>query len=444
MTAARDVLTTQVAACLKRHVSSGSRLTVGYSGGLDSSVLLYLLAGLRQAADFSLAAVHIHHGLSPQADAWAKHCAQVCSELDVPLAVHPVEVRPAGEGVEAAARAERYRVFAHLDTDFLVLAHHRDDQAETVMLQLLRGGGLKGLAAMPQARPLAGIVLLRPLLATSRAEISVWAVQNGVRWIEDESNTDVRLARNALRHEVLPKLSESFPDAPKALAQAAGQFAEAASLLDALADLDGREAMAADGLTLNVLSALPEPRARNLLRRFLAQSGVEIHHETLCEALRQLLTARQDAQVRVDFGEFTLRRHRQRAVLDHLSQTTAKGRMQVRYWQGESSLDLGSTGKLFFQATTGAGVRLGPGEITIRQRSGGERMRPGAGRPRRTLKNLLREAGVPAWQRELLPLIYVDEKLAWAALLGPDSDFLAKPDEPGWLISWQAALGKAG
>lgn len=443
MTEIRDVLTTQVTACLKRHIQPGSRLTVGYSGGLDSSVLLHLLVGLRESADFSLAAVHIHHGLSPQADVWAQHCAQVCGELAVPLEIHRVEVRPAGAGIEAAARAARYRVFARLDTDFLVLAHHRDDQAETVLLQLLRGASLKGLAAMPEVRPLAGVALLRPLLAANRSDMLAWATARRVSWIEDESNTDVRLARNALRHDVLPRLIDRFPDAPKALAQAAGQFAEAALLLDALADLDGRDAISGDGLALPVLHALPEPRARNLLRRFLEQSGVEIHQESLREALRQLLTARQDAQVRVDFAAFSLRRHRQWAVLDRVQVAADRSGAEIRLWRGEDCLDLGAAGCLSFQSVTGEGVSLIPGNVSIRLRSGGERLRPGAGRPRRTLKNLLREAGIPAWQRESLPLVYVDEALVWAAQIGADSDFLAKPGEPGWLISWQARTNKA-
>jgi tRNA(Ile)-lysidine synthase len=447
MTATKEVLTSQVAACLKRHIQPGSRLTIGYSGGLDSSVLLRLLANLRKSAGFKLAAVHIHHGLSPQADAWAQHCAQVCRDLDVPLEIHRVEVRHAGEGLEAAARVARYRVFRQLDTDFLVLAHHRDDQAETVLLQLLRGASLKGLAAMPEVRPLTErLLLLRPFLATRRAEIMSWATECGIEpdigWIEDESNTDVRLARNALRQEVIPKLTDRFPDAPRALAQAAGQFAEAALLLDALADVDGRDAISADGLALSALNALPEPRARNLLRRFLDQADVEIHQESLREALRQLLTARQDAQVRIDFGTFSLRRYRHWAVLERVQ--SAPESKSVLSWQGETCLDLGDVGSLLFQAATGEGVSLAPGKVSIRLRSGGERLRQGVGRPRRTLKNLLREAGVPAWQRAGLPLVYVDESLVWAAGIGADSDFLAKPSEPGWLISWQAGPNRAG
>ena len=436
-----DWLAARVSVCLKRHVQPGSRLTLGYSGGLDSSVLLHLLADLRKLVGFALSAVHVHHGLSPHADSWAQHCTKTCLDLDVPLVVRHVDVRLDRNGLEAAARAARYRVYAGLETDFVVLAHHRDDQAETVLLQLLRGSGIKGLAAMPESRNLVeGIALLRPLLAVSREELAVWAGQSGIGWIEDESNADVRLARNALRHEVMPNLCAHFPAAPKVLAQAAAMFAETTSLLDVLADLDSQVAISANGLAVAVLRALPEARARNVLRRFLVQSGVEIHQESLREALRQLLTAKPDAQVRVDFGSVSLRLYRQRVVLDFGRQTATGSVVRSMRWNGEPCLDLDGAGRLHFQAATGQGVKLVMGHVTIRQRQGGESLRPGPGRPRRTLKNLLREAGVPAWLRQSLPLVFVDESLVWVAGVGADSDFLAQPGEPGWLISWQAPM----
>lgn len=434
----------RLAETLGRHIQPASRLCVGFSGGLDSSVLLQLLAEARQQLGFSLSAVHVHHGLSNQADAWALHCMRVCQVLDVPLAVHRVEVQPDGEGLEAAARSARYRVFRQLDADFLVLAHHRDDQAETVLLQLLRGASLKGLAAMPEARVLTGkLVLLRPLLAMTHAEIVVGAATIGLDWINDASNTDERLARNALRHGVLPALIQRFPDAPSILAQAALQFSEAAMLLDELAELDGRDAISDAGLSLPALQALPEPRARNLLRRFLARAGAGMHPESVREALRQLCSARPDAQVRLVFDNHVLRRYRQMAMLEAVPPANEQDDSGSLIWRGESFLDLGVAGRLMFQSALGEGVRLVPGRVSIRRRQGGERLKPGAARPRRTLKNLLREAGIPAWQRAALPLLYLDDNLVWAAAIGADSDWLAKPEEAGWLISWQAQPKKA-
>ena len=435
-------LTQHIAASLKRHVQPGNHLTVGYSGGLDSSLLLHLLAEMRESAGFRLAAVHIHHGLSPHADAWALHCAETCRQLAVPLATHRVEVRPAGEGLEAAARSARYRIYARLDTDVLLLAHHQDDQAETLLLQLLRGAGLKGLAAMPEARRMdEKLLLLRPLLATRRSEIEACAAQRGLAWINDASNDDQSLARNALRHGVLPGLIERFPAARTTLASAARQFAEAAALLDMLADLDARAALTGGSLDVVALQTLPEVRARNLLRRFLEQSGAEIQQGQLHEALRQLLDARRDAQVRIvfgaDSGQLVLRRYRQTALLVREASTRERVSSGSVTWQGEASMNLGDAGVLYFQAAVGKGLPLTPGKVSIRRRQGGERLRTGPGRPRRTLKNLLREARIPAWRRENLPLVYVGDDLVWAAGIGADSDYLVKADASGWLISWQ-------
>lgn len=427
----------RLAACLARYIQPGNRLCVGYSGGLDSSVLLHQLANLRQQFDFQLSAAHVHHGLSPDADAWAQHCTQVCRELAIPLTLHRVEVRRAGEGLEAAARDARYRVFAQLETDFLLLAQHQDDQAETVLLQLLRGAGMKGLAAMPEARTLFDrMILLRPWLAASRAEIAACALELGLNWIEDTSNDDQRLARNALRHGVLPALIARFPGASKAMAQAAVQFAEAAVLLDALADQDGRAAIVGSALDIPALRALPEPRARNVLRHFLELSGAPVQHDGLREALRQLCTARQDAQVRLLFGRYLLRRYRDRALIESLPDG-ASATPGDRLWHGESCLDLGASGFLLFHSVVGAGVNLSCDTVSIRLRQGGERMRSGVRRPRRTLKNLLREAGIPAWQRNVLPLVYCAENLVWTAGIGADSDHLVSSGQPGWLISWQ-------
>lgn len=426
----------RVLAQLQADLAPGSRLSVGFSGGLDSTVLLHLLAELRPAAGHALSAVHVHHGLSCHADAWADHCRTVCAGLAVPIEIRRVRVQAAGEGPEAAARAARYAAFAVLDTDVLALAHHRDDQAETVLAQLLRGGGARGLAAMPACRPLPGgrVRLWRPLLGTPRADLLAWAQARGLTWVEDDSNRETHLARNALRHDILPRLESRFPGAGATLARAAGRFAEIAALLDDLADLDGQGAVDATGLLLERLAALPEARARNLLRRYLERSGAELHPEALREALRQLLAARADARVRVAFGPVLLLRHGGRAVAVPAARTADTPAREF-LWRGEPRLDLGEGETLVFQAVMGEGVRLEPGRATVRFRRGGEKLRPAPKRPRRLLKDLLREAAIPTWQRAGLPLLYVGERLVWVAGIGADADFRAGPGEPGWLIS---------
>ncbi len=425
-----------VLASLNPYLAPGSRLALGYSGGLDSSVLLHILTRLRPQLGFSLVAVHVHHGLSPRADAWADHCQRVCNALDVRLERVHVTVTPQGQGLEAAARQARYRVFSQLDVDFVALAHHRDDQAETVLLQLLRGADLKGLAAMPMVRALdhCQAKLLRPLLDFSRAELAAYTAEAGLSWVEDDSNNDTRLTRNALRHEVLPALDQHLPGSGLALARAAAQFAEQAELVDALARLDGAGAIEGDSLDVARLAALPEARARNLLRYVLEQMGGAPRRDALREVLRQLLYSRPDAQVRLDFGPVSLRRFHGRVWCQPRQGEVLSASVT---WRGEADLDLAGAGRLHFQQTRGQGLKLDGAPVTIRRRQGGEHLRLDVRRPARTLKNLLREAGVPPWQRQALPLLYLGERLVWAAGVGMDVACRAGPEQPGWLISWR-------
>lgn len=409
---------------------------MGYSGGLDSTVLLHALAALRQLHPFSLSAVHVHHGLSPQADAWTAHCQSVCDALAIPLAVARVDVLPGGQGLEAAAREARYRAFAQVDADALALAHHRDDQAETVLLQMVRGASARGMAAMPEIRPLTGnIRLLRPFLGLTRGQLERYAVEHGLAWVEDESNLDPSLARNHLRHTLLPSLEMAVPGLTSALAKAAAQFAESADLLDALAELDGASGLDHGGLEVSRLQALPEPRARNLLRRFLEQAGVQVRRQPLVEATRQLRDAAPNAQVRIDFGDVGVVRFHHRVRVVPRGVFAPVPPLEVP-WLGEGAVGLGASGHLDFQRGVGEGVLLAGRRITIRHRQGGDKLRLQPGHVRRPLKDLLREAGIPHWQRPWLPVVEVDGQIAWVAGLGVAADFRAGPAMPGWTISW--------
>lgn len=302
------------AACIGRQVAPGQHLVVGLSGGIDSVSLLHLLIGFRRAAGYRLSALHVHHGLSGNADHWADACRQLCAAWEIPLTVIQVEVeRYSVDGLEAAARRARHDAYARSEGDWVVLAHHRGDQAETMLFNLLRGTGLAGAAAMASRQHR----LLRPLLAVSRADIESYARAHDLSWIEDESNQDTGFSRNYLRHDILASLRQRFPAAEKNLAAAAGRFAEAASLLDELAQHD----LAADGcefpIPVSALSRLSEPRARNVLRYLLAKQGVRIPSEQrLVELLRQLLEAAPDRHPRVCFGDWDIVRRRGRIELE--------------------------------------------------------------------------------------------------------------------------------
>lgn len=295
------------------HAAPASALTVGLSGGVDSVTLLHLLHRLAPAAGWRLSALHVHHGLSRNADAWAGFCATLCHRLAIPLAVKRVTVeRGSPDGLEAAARRTRHRTYADAAGDFIVLGHHRGDQAETLLFNLLRGTGLAGASAMAACQGR----LLRPLLAVSRADLLAYAQGHGLEWIDDESNSDTAFSRNYLRHEVLSPLGRRFPAAEANLAAAAGRFGEALALLDDLArgDLAG----AADfPVAVDLLAGLGEPRARNVLRYLLARRGVRIPGEArLVEALRQLLTAAPDRHPRVTLGEWDVVRRRGKIELE--------------------------------------------------------------------------------------------------------------------------------
>ena len=285
---------------LQQYIASESRILVGFSGGLDSVVLL----NIARQYPVEIVAVHVHHGLSPNADQWAAFCQSTCESWNIPIQLFHVAVPQAtGEGLEAAARRLRHAAFQQVTADWILLAHHQGDRAETVLFNLLRGAGVRGAGTMRarQGR------ILRPLLSVSREDIHRYALAKGLRWIEDESNADIRHSRNFLRHVALPEIESRFPAAVARLASAGRRFEEASNLLDELARLD----LAPDGMDFPVavkkLAGLPEPRARNVLRYLLSHHGVGIpSEERLSEALRQCLEARPDRHPSIAFGKFRI------------------------------------------------------------------------------------------------------------------------------------------
>lgn len=297
-------------ACLRRHVQTGARIVVGFSGGMDSVALLHGLAGLQKDG---LSALHIHHGISPNADRWAIFCENYARQLGVPFTcTHVVVDRDSADGLEAAARRARHAALAQTGADWIILAHHRDDQAETLLFNLLRGAGMAGAAAM---RERSGR-LLRPFLSVGRDDIERYAVAHRLDWIEDESNADTRHSRNFLRHRVLAPLIQRFPAAAKNFAGAAARFAEAQDLLDDLARAD-LGSVADFPIPVAALQSLDEPRARNVLRYLLNERGVQIPSEArLREGLRQMLSAAADRHPALQLGRHRLTRRRGLIYID--------------------------------------------------------------------------------------------------------------------------------
>jgi len=428
-------LTARVSDCLGQFVRSGDRLVAALSGGVDSVLLLHVLRKLSGRHGFHLSALHVNHGISQYSDSWQAFCKRLCETLSIPLDVKRVDVnRDGGEGLEGAARRARYGIFAEVTAEWLVLAHHRDDQAETLLFNLLRGAGVGGAAAMPVVRGFAnrpGLGILRPFLESSRCEIEDYARKEGLVWIEDESNADTRHARNFLRHRVFPLMRERFPGCHAVLARAAANFAESEGLLEELARSDAALVMREGRIITSQLAKLDNARARNLLRHVLRCEGIDQPDSVrLHEIVRQVCFAAPDRRLSFDLGDRVLYRYRGEVwLIPH-----AEAGADIE-WQGEDRLKWGAA-VLRFKALMGVGIsreKLDSGCVRLVLRRGGERFQPDSRRPRRELKKLLQEHAVPPWERSRMPLLWCGSDLVWVPGIGIDCAWQCAPGEPGVL-----------
>ncbi len=444
-------LSLQLNAFLDRNLQTGDlkpTLLLALSGGLDSIVLLHLLVEARVAIPFTLHAMHVHHGLSANADTWAEFCATQCQQLDVPLQIVHVNVaknpeyKNSEQGIEAEARQLRYNaLFTYTPNgqvpSFVVTAHHQDDQAETLMLQLFRGGGVKGLssmAAVDKARR-----LLRPLLDVSRQSLQAYAESRHLKWCDDESNDNTQYDRNFVRHEVMPVLESRFESVKSVLARTASHMAEASELLEILAAQDAEKMLSDNSLSLQMLGQLSIARAKNVLRWWFARNRLAMPAaEHLNEIVDQLFSARKDADINIKLQHLYLRKYQDRAYLCE-DKTTEPFDM---VWNGEPELIMPSGGKLIFKQVIGAGLSLKQGvtKLRITNREGGERFKPDASRPTRTLKYLLQEVNMPPWQRMYMPLVYWEDKLAYVPGIGVACELQAQTNELGLEVCWQDSV----
>ena len=385
----------------------GKRVAAGLSGGADSVVLLHLLRALAPEFGFRLSAFHVNHGLSPNAAKWQRFCSALCAHLGIPFKAARVKISKQGKGLEAAAREARREALGKLHVEAIALGHQLDDQAETVLHNLLRGAGLEGASGMAAVGKLGSKLLLRPLLGISRGTLRAYAMAHRLNWIEDESNADEALTRNFIRRRVGPLLATKFPRWRENLARAAGHFADA-------------------GLD-----------ARKLLRAYLASRGLRAPSEAkLVEMLKQLGSGSFRMNLRHD-GK-TLRSYRGKAFLLPEGAPAAFERLP---WNGESRLALPALGGVLrFRRVRGQGIDgslLNKKAFHVGLRSGGERLKPDARRPRRTLKNLFQEAGVPPWERERLPLLFCGDDLVWVPGLGTDAGYAVAQGAAGIIPEWR-------
>ncbi|MFS2158635.1 tRNA lysidine(34) synthetase TilS [Pseudomonas sp. Pseusp122] len=416
---------------------SASTLYIAFSGGLDSTVLLHLL---KTQCEIPIKAVHIHHGLQAAADAWPGHCQTVCDALGVPLQIIRVQVQP-GASVERAAREARYGAFRSLlaSGEVLLTAQHRDDQAETLLFRLLRGAGVRGLAAMPIHRPLGLGSLVRPLLDISRAELLAYAGRYQLSWIDDPSNADPHYARNYLRHQVMPAITGRWPQASASMARAAAHLSEAQELLDELAELDIDRARSESSwpwlplpsLAMQPLVDLSDRRQRNLLRHWLRPLTQMPDSEHWAGWL-SLRDAGQEGRPVWRLGDGEL--HRVGGRLWWLSGAWLRPVAGSLQWPDQqTALMLPGNGQVFIEGDQPAAA------LQVRYRQGGEIMALPT-RGHRDLKRLLNEQGIPLFVRDRLPLLYEGERLiAVANLPGLDGRALG-----AWSFHWQPPTNDQG
>ncbi|VAX09701.1 tRNA(Ile)-lysidine synthetase [hydrothermal vent metagenome] len=400
--------------------------------------LLHAMAELQAQYTPKLVAIHVNHGLQVAADDWAKHCKTTCHDLDVALIEINLNLEiNKGESIEAMARNARYQAIKEQMTagDMLLTAHHQDDQAETLLLQLMRGSGPSGLAAMPQSTEFGPGFHGRPLLGFSRKQLQAYASAEGLVWVEDSSNQDRRFDRNFLRQEIVPLLQQRWPAMSRTISRSASHCAEAQALIDEMAGADLDTVQSEDGTTLSVngLIALPAPRCRAVLRAWVKMRGYKVPDAVRLEQIQtEVLAAAPDRKPVVHWSGVEVRRYRDRLFL--MTPLLSHDPSEVLAWDGQSPLLLPAGLGVLTTSLGVSGIALdqwSAGDIEVRFRTGGERCLLIGRNHSHSLKKLLQEQGIPPWQRDRIPLIYIHGQLAAVGDLWVCKPFLVEEGEQG-------------
>jgi tRNA(Ile)-lysidine synthase len=413
------------------------RFCVAYSGGLDSAVLLHSLAVLqKQYPNWSLRALHVHHGLNTKADFWQKHCETVCQTLGVPIETLAIRcVLSPGDSLEAVAREQRYAaLFNHLAADEVLLtAHHADDQAETLLLQLLRGAGVAGLAAMPLSRWQNERLLLRPFLSYSRASLLAYAKKASLSWVDDDSNLNTAFDRNYLRHEVMPKLKARWPAVVANLQRSSQHCASALGVLKAQAQSDLAIArVSRDVLSIQALLAFGIERQIECVRAWLRDCGLQApSQKRLTHLFEQVIGARADASPQLRLGTHEIRRYRDCLYLiKHGNFSKDIKKIQETPWGLHEPLthDYGIASVSWEQ---GRGLRYesGSADYSLCFGKGGDK-----------LKKIFQAAGIPPWERPKQPLLFYKSELLAVSNYWVNKHYWVKADELGFQLVWKPLL----
>lgn len=449
-----SILSAIIAEQAKANINNG--IAVAYSGGLDSSVLLKLTVNFARERNLPVFAFHIHHGLSPNADQWLSHC-QIFSEYAGAI-FSSIKVNIGEDqkgGLEAKARVKRYLALGRLCSEnrlpLILAAHHQDDQAETVLLQLLRGSGVAGLSGMdlynfaPALLGTSETLLARPLLHQSKQVLKNYAEENEIQYVEDESNSDSRFARNALRHHVMPEMLKISPAYTELLARSAQHAQSAQRMLVELAKLDLVKYSTEGALDIALMRELSYERIDNLLRFWLSSLGVRMPTTArLAEIKSQLFEARNDSKIVIKHDGLVIHRYQNKVYASNQISTDVELNKSIEFrWNEESSLEFPQFGGRLFFETSNYGVDvswLRKQKLSLRSRHGGERLKLAANRPTRALKSHFQTLQIPFWQRQRLPILCTDGDLLHASLVGTDASFCQEGSLELINFRWQAEV----
>ena len=414
-------------------------ILLGLSGGLDSCVLLHLLANMQTQLDFKLKAIHVHHGLSSSADDWLNFCKQKCKLLDIEFDAVKVKINEKGSlGIEGEARELRYEAIKKKQKGVVALGHHQNDQAETLMLQLLRGSGLKGLAGMPEFDEKRKF--WRPMLNIKKELLEKYASENDIKYIKDESNEDINFDRNFIRKKVLPLIESRYPASIETISRSAINISEGHQINELLALNDSKNVMSDDGsyLLIENLNKLPNLRAINLIRWWLSFNDLLMPSKKNVEELfRQVKLIKKDTSLNLKISnDRSIRAFDDKLLIVSIMNDLPSYHFK---WAGQEEIELPNKSKLHFVKTKKGGLslsKLGAKSLYIKSRTGGEKLKSFPDQPSRSLKYLFQKADIPHWERDQVPLVYANEQLVAVPNLGVQYEYQSKVGEVGYQIKW--------
>jgi tRNA(Ile)-lysidine synthase len=414
-------------------------ILLGLSGGLDSCVLLHLLANMQTQLDFKLKAIHVHHGLSSSADDWLNFCKQKCKLLDIEFDAVKVKINEKGSlGIEGEARELRYEAIKKKQKGVVALGHHQNDQAETLLLQLLRGSGLKGLAGMPEFDE--ERKFWRPMLNIKKELLEKYASENDIKYIKDESNEDINFDRNFIRKKVLPLIESRYPASIETISRSATNISEGHQINELLALDDSKNVMSDDGshLLIENLNKLPNLRAINLIRWWLSFNDLLMPSKKNVEELfRQVKLIKKDTSLNLKISnDRSIRAFDDKLLIVSIMNDLPSYHFK---WAGQEEIELPNKSKLHFVKTKKGGLslsKLGAKSLYIKSRTGGEKLKSFPDQPSRSLKYLFQKADIPHWERDQVPLVYANEQLVAVPNLGVQYEYQSKVGEVGYQIKW--------